>query len=419
MKKISVFLSIAIMSIALVSCDNKKYEAQAVELNSQNDSLNFSVGLLLGTQIEKNIFKDDNHDEQIATFIESLDKYYSEDITLSEYEKLGLQIGSYFKRLSENGLDGRGAWQYNHNIICQALINSLYDYKGNVDFEYDNFLQNKFALASQESQPDDVTPAKINGDCPTTAADVDLTTEIDSINYALGYLNGHFIQSQFGPFNTDSIEVFTSNFNSTIKNNKYPDLTLQAIQMGETFKTSKGLLNDSTIPFEYNLVRQGLINGLNLDSVFISADDAQIYFRQTIDERQKVADENNRIAGENYLAENAKRPEVKTTPSGLQYEVIKHGKGKKHPKETSTVTVHYHGTLIDGTVFDSSVERGTPASFPLNGVIKGWTEGVQLMVEGDQFRFYIPYNLAYGERETGSIKPYSALIFDVELIEIK
>lgn len=120
--------------------------------------------------------------------------------------------------------------------------------------------------------------------------------------------------------------------------------------------------------------------------------------------------------GEKYLAENAKKDGVIALPSGLQYKVIKEGTGKK-PKATDRVKCHYEGFLIDGTVFDSSVQRGEPAVFPLNGVIAGWTEGVQLMAEGAKYRFFIPYDLAYGSQGAGAqIPPYAALIFDVELI---
>ncbi|HRQ90853.1 MAG TPA: FKBP-type peptidyl-prolyl cis-trans isomerase [Bacteroidia bacterium] len=129
-------------------------------------------------------------------------------------------------------------------------------------------------------------------------------------------------------------------------------------------------------------------------------------------------DKENLDAGQAFLGENAKKEGVKTTASGLQYEVIKEGDGPK-PKATDEVTVHYHGTLIDGTVFDSSVERGEPTSFPLNRVIPGWTEGVQLMPKGSKYRFFIPYDLAYGDRGAGAkIKPYSALVFEVELLDI-
>ena len=123
--------------------------------------------------------------------------------------------------------------------------------------------------------------------------------------------------------------------------------------------------------------------------------------------------------GEKFLAENAKREGVKVTPSGLQYEILEPSLGQK-PKATDTVRVHYEGTLIDGTVFDSSYRRGESITFPLNGVIAGWTEGLQLMSIGSKYKFFIPYQLAYGERGAGqSIPPYAALIFTVELLGIE
>jgi FKBP-type peptidyl-prolyl cis-trans isomerase len=126
-------------------------------------------------------------------------------------------------------------------------------------------------------------------------------------------------------------------------------------------------------------------------------------------------------AGVNFLVDNGQRAEVTTTASGLQYEILEEGEaGARMPAASDTVTVHYHGTLVDGTVFDSSVERGDPTSFPLNGVIPGWTEGVQLMKVGDKFRFFIPPQLAYGETGAGGvIGPNATLIFDVELLEIQ
>ena len=125
-----------------------------------------------------------------------------------------------------------------------------------------------------------------------------------------------------------------------------------------------------------------------------------------------------KAAGEAFLAENAQKAGIKTLPSGLQYEVLTEGTGR-HPSLQSSVTTHYHGTLIDGTVFDSSYERGQPATFPVNGVIAGWTEALQLMGEGSKWRLYIPSNLAYGKRGAGrDIGPDSALIFDVELLKV-
>ena len=125
-----------------------------------------------------------------------------------------------------------------------------------------------------------------------------------------------------------------------------------------------------------------------------------------------------KVEGEKYLAENAKKDGVITLPSGLQYQVLREGNGKK-PSAKDSVKCHYEGFLIDGTVFDSSVQRGEPATFGLQQVIAGWTEGLQLMQEGAKYRFFIPYRLAYGEGGAGQmIPPYAALIFDVELIEV-
>lgn len=122
--------------------------------------------------------------------------------------------------------------------------------------------------------------------------------------------------------------------------------------------------------------------------------------------------------GKDFLSNNGQRAEVTVLPSGLQYEVLQEGTGAK-PSPSDKVTVHYHGSLLDGTVFDSSVDRGQPATFGVTQVIQGWVEGLQLMPEGAKWRLYIPYNLAYGERGAGGkIGPYSTLIFDVELLKI-
>lgn len=130
--------------------------------------------------------------------------------------------------------------------------------------------------------------------------------------------------------------------------------------------------------------------------------------------------EENKAVGSAFLAANAKKDHIVTTKSGLQYEILTAGTGTKSPSATDNVTVHYKGTTIDGEEFDSSYRRGAPATFPLNAVIPGWTEGVQLMKEGAKYRFYIPSELAYGENGAGrSIGPNSALIFDVELIKIQ
>jgi peptidylprolyl isomerase len=141
------------------------------------------------------------------------------------------------------------------------------------------------------------------------------------------------------------------------------------------------------------------------------------YFaRNSVNKKEAVE---NIATGKDFLVQNKANQDVFETASGLQYEVLQKGQENNHPTARSTVKVHYHGLLLDGTVFDSSVDRGEPISFPLNQVIKGWTEGVQLMVIGDKFKFFIPSELAYGNRSTGKIAAGSLLIFEVELLEIQ
>ena len=147
----------------------------------------------------------------------------------------------------------------------------------------------------------------------------------------------------------------------------------------------------------------------------------QAFFQEQEEKQRAAAAEAGKVAkaaGESFLADNAKKEGVVVLPSGLQYQVLKEGNGKK-PSATDQVKCHYEGTLIDGTIFDSSYQRNEPATFGLNQVIAGWTEGVQLMSEGAKYRFFIPYNLAYGERGAGAqIPPFAALVFDVELLKV-
>ncbi len=184
-----------------------------------------------------------------------------------------------------------------------------------------------------------------------------------------------------------------------------------------------------------DLFIQGVMNGLDSTNILITPENTEpilrAFFQKKQEEAQKKQKEeaskkveaefgDTKAEGVKFLEENKTAEGVQVTPSGLQYIVLKEGNGEK-PTETSTVKVHYHGTLIDGTVFDSSVDRGTPAEFPVNRVIKGWTEGLQLMSVGSKYKFFIPQELAYGAfpREGGVIKPFMPLIFEVELLEVK
>ncbi len=179
--------------------------------------------------------------------------------------------------------------------------------------------------------------------------------------------------------------------------------------------------------FENDLFIQGYNNVIDSTDILLDQTQAQqvvqAYFQKKQQEevaKRKAEGEKNKVEGAQFLTENLAKEGVKVTESGLQYKVLKEGTGAK-PAADSKVKVHYHGTLIDGTVFDSSVDRGEPTEFGVNQVIKGWTEGLQLMKEGAKYKFFIPQDLAYGAnpRPGGAIKPYATLIFDVELLEIK
>lgn len=181
----------------------------------------------------------------------------------------------------------------------------------------------------------------------------------------------------------------------------------------------QNLMGSGVEKLNYQDLALGIEDVLTHQQPKISYQEAQQVLNQFFQELEAKVAGAAKAEGEKFLAENAKREGVKVTASGLQYEILEPSLGQK-PKATDSVRVHYEGTLIDGTVFDSSYKRGESISFPLNGVIKGWTEGLQLMSVGSKYKFFIPYQLAYGERGAGaSIPPYAALIFTVELLGIE
>ena len=187
------------------------------------------------------------------------------------------------------------------------------------------------------------------------------------------------------------------------------------------------ILMENTKKSEAHLQNQAFLQGIkdnmnNKNPILSQEEIKRIYQKiqkKVFLKKQKQNGEKNNMEGKQFLEENKKKENIKITSSGLQYEMIVQGKGKS-PTEQDTVEVHYRGTLIDGTEFDSSYKRQASISFPLNGVIKGWTEGLQLMKEGAKYKFYIPPELAYGERGAGqSIPPHATLIFEVELLKVK
>ena len=256
---------------------------------------------------------------------------------------------------------------------------------------------------------------------------VKLTSDLDSLNYAFGYVNGKIIKDYHLQKDTtgNGLKSLMKGIKDGLKQKEVAEEMKQAVDLGSMIgnqlRTNTNFYGDSTLTLDYQLLRQGLINGISGTDSAMSAEQAREYFNGTMEaiqtKKMEAQYKDNKEAGQKFLAENAKKEGVVTTASGLQYEVIKQGNGPL-PKETDKVKVHYHGTLVDGTVFDSSVDRGQPAEFGVNQVIKGWVEGLQLMPVGSKYKLYIPQELAYGSQSQGQIKPFSTLIFEVELIEI-
>lgn len=263
-------------------------------------------------------------------------------------------------------------------------------------------------------------------------ANVEVKTSADSLAYAAGVVNTEgLVEHITTRLNVDAeylpqvIEGIKESFNAA---SPAEDAKNLGRQLGSQLKNQiLPYINSSIYPagtdsLNEDIFLSAFLAAVNEEETLMDTEAASAYFMAESEKVRKAnmsaAYADNKAAGEAFLEANKAVAGVQVTESGLQYKVEKMGKGKK-PSATDKVKVHYHGTLIDGTVFDSSVERGEPIVFALNQVIPGWTEGVQLMPVGSKFTFYIPAELAYGERETGSIKPYSALVFEVELLGIE
>ena len=183
---------------------------------------------------------------------------------------------------------------------------------------------------------------------------------------------------------------------------------------------AKNLVGQNFGDVNLSILNQGLNDVFKKKTIALNDEEANKTIQNYMQKAKSAKADGNKAAGKKFLAENAKRKGVIVLPNGIQYEVMKTGTDTVKPKLTDKVKCHYHGTLIDGTVFDSSVDRGEPASFPLNGVIKGWQEALQLMTVGSKWKLYLPSDLAYGDNAAGEkIGPGSTLIFEVELLSIE
>ena len=417
MKKLAIII---IAAMAMISCGNT-YTGKTVELINQNDSMNYALGLVNGAQMKMYQLRNDSSLETITEFIDALQRGYDGKIEeLSEAGSIGRNIGQAIKNAEKTGLADNPAWAINQKIFFQGLVNGLrHDTTVMKAEDARNYFQAQYQASATIN--DSIEPSKVvKGKCIYKVQTITLNNQNDSINYAFGYLNGDevaryvLLLDTTGQMTKDFITNINKGLKSTLKN---PQIVNMGEQIGKNIKAqeAQGLIGEPSLATDFVLIKQGFINGLLGFVEQMDGTQAGEYIQKTMDNIKYGTVKED---GEKFLAENALREGVSTTESGLQYEVIKMGKGKK-PAATDRVKVHYHGTLIDGTVFDSSVERGEPTSFGLNQVIAGWTEGLQLMPVGSKFRFYIPQELGYGSRNAGSISPYSTLIFEVELLGIE
>lgn len=413
MKKMSI---IVLAAMAMVSCGNS-YTAKDAVLESQNDSLNYALGFINGAQIKMYQLAKDSSKQSVNEFIAALEEGYNgKEETLSEAAQAGRNVGTGIKSFESKGLAENEHWTLNEKMLFQGLVNAL-----NGDTTVMKAAEARtFFQASYGKTTDTQAGKTVKGKCPHKVKTVELKNFTDSINYAFGMLNGDQMRMYLLANDTDGIaqKDFIENINKAMKvSARNPQLVMMGKQIGSAIREQEptGLLGMENVATNFELIKQGFVNGMyDYDTQFDSRTAGE-YIENTMTQikyGEAIA------AGKKFLEENKLKEGVVTTESGLQYEVIKMGKGAK-PTATDKVKVHYHGTLTDGTVFDSSVDRGEPITFALNQVIPGWTEGVQLMPVGSKFRFYVPQELGYGARQAGSIPPYSTLIFEVELLGIE
>lgn len=410
MKKISILFVAALM---MVSCG---YKAKTIALNNEADSVNYALGVLFSTNCQ------DSTEEGIKEFLDAVKAGHNgEWENMPQTEQIGLNIGIGSAEFVEEGLAGRPDITFNGDIFFQALVNT---WNGDTTTIPSSELMAYWMKAMQSEVPQGIEYEAVKGTCPEQSAEVELANFFDSINYVFGALNAQQLKQQLAMSDTvtpeeEQLSVLVKAINKGLKTKVYsPACYIGGRQLGLSIRKveqdSTGFL-DFDVPVEFDIFFQGMINGLHEYDEMMSYEEADKFVRE-LSLNKQFGDW--RKQNEKWIADNAKKEGVQTTESGLQYKVIAEGQGDK-PATIDTVQVHYEGRLINDTVFDSSYKRGEPISFPVDGVIAGWTEALQLMSPGAEYELYIPWNLAYGEQGShGVIQPYSTLIFNVKLLKV-
>lgn len=414
-KTVVTLMAAALMAVTITSCQHK-YTAK---MENMNDTLSYALGVAQSSGLLP--FLSDTYaidSTQLDNVIAGISDVAQASSEKQEAEQLGKSLGLQFKAHMFKALNYRFFGNDSTQFINESLFFDTFDKVAKGDSTgimnaieanyYVNTIAKRINIDSME-----VTPA-IADSLSMAYAVLNASTLVKSLNQ----------DRQFEPA---SIKALLKSIQETAKITNSKDMAeVVGVSIGLQIKEQmfpmieQEFFADSA-DFNRDNFFAAFFASMRGEDLLLDEMEAGAIMRR---EGEKIYESKmeanygeNKAAGLAFLEANKAVEGVKVTPSGLQYLVLKEGKGA-NPTATSVVKVHYHGTLIDGTVFDSSVNRGTPAEFPLNQVIAGWTEGLQLMNKGAKYRFFIPQELGYGGQDRGVIKPFSVLIFDVELLDI-
>lgn len=406
--KTKIFVAALLLTATVLSCGNSHVNAK---IENRCDSVNYAFGVLNGAGIRMGVLRDDTLDsKKLDLFCKGLESTFNVERTDKNYfRNLGYFVGGNMAREITSGfLFNDSTIPAKANLAAKTFHLSIQNQDWTLTGEQAmQYVQDIMMTAAQTGVPANPTAG-----------------QVDTLNMCFGYLNGRQARVYvLGEDTTaDNIKQFIKGFDKGFKAKEKDMLYITGMEIGLRFTNQfrdMTEFDDPSLPVEPDAILRGAIEAIKADKkALMTTDQARDYFQGIMTEIQEAKAGPAKAEGAEFLAKNAQEEGVTVTESGLQYKVITMGKGPK-PTAESTVKVHYEGRLLDGTIFDSSIQRGEPIEFPLNRVIKGWTEGLQLMPVGSKFTFYIPYGLAYGEQGAGDqIPPYATLIFDVELIDI-